>query len=75
MARCLVVGGNGFLGSYVVDELVSLGHEVTVFDRFSLGATSYTSTGVRAVTGDFLSADDLRGALAGIIAERRQHRG
>lgn len=65
MARCLVVGGNGFLGSYMVDELARLGHEVTVFDRFSTGVATYASEGVRAITGDFLAPPDVAAALEG----------
>lgn len=35
MTRVLVVGGNGFLGSSVVDELARSGHDVRVLDRMS----------------------------------------
>jgi UDP-glucose 4-epimerase len=31
----LIVGGNGFLGSQLVDRLAADGHSVTVFDRYS----------------------------------------
>jgi UDP-glucose 4-epimerase len=31
--RVLVLGGNGFIGSHVVDELLIAGHEVSIFDR------------------------------------------
>jgi len=31
----LVLGGNGFIGSYVVDHLLAAGHSVRVFDRSS----------------------------------------
>jgi len=31
--RVLVLGGNGFIGSHVVDHLVAAGHKVRVFDR------------------------------------------
>lgn len=65
MARCLVIGGNGFLGSHVVDELVDAGHTVTVFDRFSHEGPSFASPEVRSVTGDFFATDDLRAAVDG----------
>lgn len=64
MADVLVVGGNGFLGAHLVDALVSDGHSVTVFDRFSSGP-SYRSSQVRAVVGDFLSRNDIDLAVAG----------
>ena len=64
MAKCLVIGGNGFLGSHVVDELVASGHDVTAFDRFSSAAT-FTSAGVRRVAGDYLDSAALRAALEG----------
>jgi UDP-glucose 4-epimerase len=65
MAKCLVVGGNGFLGSHIVDELVGLGHEVSVFDRFSSGSELFESRGVRSLPGDYLDDDQLRVALRG----------
>lgn len=34
MSRILVTGGNGFIGSYTVQRLRKLGHEVAIFDNF-----------------------------------------
>ena len=31
--NCLVLGGNGFIGSYLVDLLLQKGHQVRVYDR------------------------------------------
>lgn len=65
MTKCVVIGGNGFIGSHLVDELVARGHEVTAFDRFSAARKVYTSEGVRQVIGNFENHADVREALAG----------
>ena len=38
--RCLVTGGAGFIGSHLVDHLVSAGHSVVVVDDLSTGRLS-----------------------------------
>ncbi len=63
MKRCLVIGGNGFVGSHVVDQLVRQGHEVGVYDRFSENATRYESLGVRRHVGDFLDTEAVEQAV------------
>lgn len=37
MARVMVTGGCGFIGSHIVDELVKFGHKVGVIDNLSSG--------------------------------------
>ena len=37
MARCLVTGGAGFIGSYLVSQLLSNGHQVIILDDLSTG--------------------------------------
>ena len=27
-----IIGGSGFIGSHIVDKLLAVGHEVTIFD-------------------------------------------
>lgn len=67
MAKVLVLGANGFIGSHLVDSLISKGHIVRAFDRFSSGDVSFnTSEDVEVFAGNYLNSDDLRQALKGI---------
>ena len=43
MARVLVTGGAGFVGSHVVDGLLAKGHDVLVVDDLSTGSRSHLS--------------------------------
>ncbi len=65
MARCLIVGANGFLGSHLLDELVRRGHEVTAFDRFSARDVAWDAPDVERRSGDFLNRADVAAAVAG----------
>lgn len=65
MAKCLVLGGNGFLGSHLVDQLVAGGHEVTAFDRFGRAPIAFEAQGVAIVSGDFMRVSDVTEAVRG----------
>lgn len=41
MSKILVTGGAGFIGSNLVDRLISLGHQVVIVDDLSSGLESY----------------------------------
>ena len=59
----LVTGGSGFIGSYVVEELVSNKHTVTVFDL-----QPPKEPGIRHVKGDLTAFDQLEKAVQGVDA-------
>lgn len=55
MARTLVTGGAGFIGSHLVKRLISLNHDVLVIDNLSFGkreSIPETSTNLSFVDGD-----------------------
>jgi UDP-glucose 4-epimerase len=60
--KVLVFGGAGFLGSYVVDELVNRGHDVTIFD---LVKSPYVGKRVPTVIGDIMDVGAVRSAVTG----------
>ena len=60
MAKYLVTGGAGFLGSNIVASLVANGDKVIIYDNFSTGSKKnvqdYKQTEVRVVEGDVREA-------------------
>ena len=67
----LVTGGAGFIGSHLVDALVSKGIKVRVFDNFSSGREEFLSHHdgtemVEVFRGDLLDLDVIKSAMSGI---------
>lgn len=60
--KVLVFGGAGFLGSYVVDELVARGYSVTIFDRRS---SKWTPATADVIAGDIFDRDAVAQAATG----------
>ncbi|CAG0934412.1 sterol-4alpha-carboxylate 3-dehydrogenase (decarboxylating) [Planctomycetaceae bacterium] len=61
--KILVTGGNGFLGSRIVDRLTKAGHEVTVFARSVNPQSSIRNP--QFVAGNLADADQVSAAIAG----------
>ncbi|MBT3603488.1 MAG: NAD-dependent epimerase/dehydratase family protein [Candidatus Latescibacteria bacterium] len=62
----LILGGDGFIGSHVVDKVVGLGHTVTVFDRFSYRVSKHLEHlrgKLNFVSGEFANRDVLKHVL------------
>ncbi len=65
MKRCLVLGGNGFLGSHLAEALVVSGFEVTIFDNREQKRPDIREDSIGYRQGDFLNENDLARALDG----------
>ena len=66
MAFFLVTGGCGFIGSHLVDALVSGGHRVRVLDDLSTGDPAYLPSSATLVVGDVRDPDIVGRALDGV---------
>ncbi|MGB3057500.1 MAG: SDR family NAD(P)-dependent oxidoreductase, partial [Candidatus Omnitrophota bacterium] len=68
--KILVTGGAGFIGSFIVDELVARGHEVIIYDDLdpqvhgaARAIPGYINKNAEFIKGDILDGDTLYKAL------------
>jgi dihydroflavonol-4-reductase len=66
--RILVLGGSGFVGSWIVRELVARNHEVVVLSRSMRPSNGDAIEGVRFVVGDCADPKCLRECMQGCDA-------
>ncbi|MFM7150957.1 MAG: NAD-dependent epimerase/dehydratase family protein, partial [Gemmataceae bacterium] len=69
MATYLVTGGAGFIGSHLVDGLVSRGNRVRVLDNLSTGNISNLDSvrdRIEFVEGDITDLETVRRACRGV---------
>jgi UDP-glucose 4-epimerase len=58
----LVIGGSGFLGSFVCDQLTNEGHNVRIFDR---NISPWLKADQEMIVGDLIDDSDLENAISG----------
>jgi len=63
--KCLILGGAGFIGSHLADELLSCGYQVTIFDKINSfkGNINHLLKHVKFIEGDFNNDIDVRNAV------------
>jgi UDP-glucose 4-epimerase len=66
MARYLVTGGAGFIGSHVVDVLLREGNQVRVLDNLSIGRKENLARAVELVESDVRDLKSLLSAAKGV---------
>lgn len=69
MAKFLVTGGAGFIGSHLVSRLLAEGQSVRILDNFSSGRRSNLETfagQVEVIEGDLRNVSDCQKACAGV---------
>ena len=66
MAKYLVTGGAGFIGSHLCEALLDRGDSVTVFDDLSTGRPENVPTRAKLIEGDVCDAASLTAAMHGM---------
>lgn len=69
MARCLVLGADGFIGSHLTEALLARGHRVRAFDHFAKNQPKNLAPdldNMQLFAGDFHNKQQLKDALDGI---------
>jgi len=66
--NCLILGGGGFIGSHLCDELIKNGYEVKVFDKinFSYKNIEHNIDKIKIIEGDFNNEIDINNSLKNV---------
>jgi UDP-glucose 4-epimerase len=66
--KCLILGGAGFIGSHIVDSLLTRGHKVRAFDRPRINTKNLSESwpDIEFIGGDVTNASDISKALKNI---------
>jgi UDP-glucose 4-epimerase len=71
--RIIITGGAGFIGSHIVDRLVSVGHEVVALDDLSSGKRENVHSKARLVVADIRDAAAVEKAFAEVKPDAVSH--
>jgi UDP-glucose 4-epimerase len=65
MTKCVIFGGNGFIGSHLAEDLIANGYDVSIFDTFKNGMQNIENMKdeIKLIKGDFLNDKDLSVAM------------
>jgi len=63
--KALIIGGNGFIGTHLVDALIDAGHQVSVFDRYP-SRYRQPLANVEYISGDFANHGEVDAAVQGV---------
>jgi nucleoside-diphosphate-sugar epimerase len=62
--KVFIIGGTGYLGSVIVERLISAGHVVTALSRSEASSAKLSDSGAEAILGSLTDIDVLRLAAA-----------
>ena len=68
MAKILVTGGAGYIGSHVTRQLLAAGHEAVVFDSLENGHKEALPEGIDFFQGNILDFESIKKALKNVDA-------
>ncbi len=66
MAKCLVTGGAGFIGSNLSDELIKQGHQVVIIDNLSTGKKEHLNPQAEFHQLDLRKLEEIKPLFVGI---------